>query len=748
MKIKKLNESSEYEVRRRNFERAKADFEKYGEEGNNDVLSREERMRIAKAEMDKVRQTNESKSIKIFGAKGKKLNEASLVDKKMSTLGKAGKPIYLTADQLKDVQAKYTDYDFEETEIDKGLPQGQKAYIAKKKNESLSESTDYKVKFFQVFEAPKSPTENGKMIGQRGTLDDANAFGKERVGEGNYIIKAVCDDGKTRNIDNDTDPSAYTLAESNDVQYGVHQFSTDSIIFRGTEEECGKYIDKNKKLWDDAEVYRMEPGDPHYKKDLDEASYGGAYDIEDDQYFTRDDLNSFAEEVLNHVSETFDGKYDIGGVWFENGNVTTQIVDEEGNEFQDTTHVDMRRIREPWHLKRMYAFPVATSIIAQITSFLKDSGVITENVRGQGEYSDKFYDYLDYLEDNGDSENLSYLVSQLIRYCKEEDLKDLWFDRMGKVATDNGFGVKSDVNDENKQLKESVEDEAATAQRYLDVEIPDACRTLVDIIPGVPENILLSMNNRFRKFYSILEYYINGYGSKNESLTESDSTTKNVSVAFDVTVPVKMSEDAIEHELRRKLKDTDLEINSYVEIHTLNESLTEDVEVPTLTGPVEGAESGLAALLNEALQDELKTIQMYNDTAITARAEGFDDIASQIDEINTEENKHVGQLQELLKTVSPNAQAIDAGELEAGDDLVVVEECINNSDKTGNNNNEGDVIVEGKERWEQIYNSFKAVEQELNNDGEAVTAVVDKMYQDNKDDPDYKKAYDKWSCGE
>jgi len=47
-------------------------------------------------------------------------------------------------------------------------------------------------------------------------------------------------------------------------QFGVHRFSTDSIIFRGTEAECGKYIDDREELWDDAEVYMMTPSDPHY----------------------------------------------------------------------------------------------------------------------------------------------------------------------------------------------------------------------------------------------------------------------------------------------------------------------------------------------------------------------------------------------------------------------------------------------------------------------------------------------------
>lgn len=105
-----------------------------------------------------------------------------------------------------------------------------------------------------------------------------------------------------------------------------------------------------------------------------------------------------------------------------------------------------------------------------------------------------------------------------------------------------------------------------------------------------------------------------------------------------------------------------------------NAKLIEEVEVPTLEGPNEGAEYGLSELINAAIQHELETVNEYNVLALNARAEGYDDIASVIDEINTEENKHIGQLQELLKTISPNAQAIVAGETEASDDLVSIQE--------------------------------------------------------------------------
>lgn len=245
-----------------------------------------------------------------------------------------------------------------------------------------------------------------------------------------------------------------------------------------------------------------------------------------------------------------------------------------------------------------------------------------------------------------------------------------------------------------------------------------------------------------------------------------------------------------------------------------------DVATATLEGPEEGAAAGVASLINDAIQDELKTADEYNAISITAKAEGHEDIAAVIDEINTEEHKHIGQLEKALEKVAPNAEAIEVGKVEGEQqlgevtDAVVVKEGIqpndlaanvedafvrdeldlfvadalsdgsateetlltiandssnieledmkkainaykesldtNNSNSTLNNNSDKDVLEESEvtESWEKIYQSFKTIEKELNQDGEAVTAVIDKMYQDNKHDPDYQKAYDKWASGE
>ena len=91
--------------------------------------------------------------------------------------------------------------------------------------------------------------------------------------------------------------------------------------------------------------------------------------------------------------------------------------------------------------------------------------------------------------------------------------------------------------------------------------------------------------------------------------------------------------------------------------------LLKESDTQALSGPPIGPEAGITTLLIDAINGEWETINMYNTLAINAREEGYEEIASIIDELNTEENIHVGQLQQALKLLSPNANAIGQGEI-------------------------------------------------------------------------------------
>lgn len=97
-------------------------------------------------------------------------------------------------------------------------------------------------------------------------------------------------------------------------------------------------------------------GDKDYLiRSLNESSYGGAYDIEDDQFFTRDDIDEFAYEIEDKLNANpeLGKKYRLAGVYMETPkDLYISFVDEDGYESYNTFPIDMRKIRKPNDLNR------------------------------------------------------------------------------------------------------------------------------------------------------------------------------------------------------------------------------------------------------------------------------------------------------------------------------------------------------------------------------------------------------------
>lgn len=114
--------------------------------------------------------------------------------------------------------------------------------------------------------------------------------------------------------------------------------------------------------------------DTHEYFDESIKSYGGAFDIEDDQFFTREDLDDLADVVMGHINETFYDKYEyLSSYFIENKNIKFTIFDKDGTEFTSTTHIDMRRIRKPADLKEYYGLEIAADLIKQIKEYKDDN---------------------------------------------------------------------------------------------------------------------------------------------------------------------------------------------------------------------------------------------------------------------------------------------------------------------------------------------------------------------------------------
>ena len=92
----------------------------------------------------------------------------------------------------------------------------------------------------------------------------------------------------------------------------------------------------------------------------------------------------------------------------------------------------------------------------------------------------------------------------------------------------------------------------------------------------------------------------------------------------------------------------------------LNEDLFSDVP----SGPSVGTDTTIADMLITAINDEWETIKYYNSVISALHQAGQDEMIPVIEDINNEEHKHVGQLQECLKQISPNTKSISDGETE------------------------------------------------------------------------------------
>lgn len=370
----------------------------------------------------------------------------------------------------------------------------------------------------------------------------------------------------------------------------------------------------------------------------------------DDEFWTKEELLDFADDVCAHINETFTKSYDTSEVYLTNGVIELTVIDDDGNEFSTNYKVDMRKVKRPSHIDR-FVLPVAADLIQQIKDFDNN---LSEDLSGK--YSDKFKALVDKMggEDSSlaSTMRLCGILRDMIRYCKEDDLKDLWIEK----DYDTIFG------DDDKPLDEALDVRANTNK------VIELAEEGIISWEDIARNALMYMSEwdvtDMASMYSWIEDEDDEDDEDDDDLYESfnEKDILHKLDQFQSSITVKSEDEKALKDLLRN-KNISFKIDDSKEgklKFKLNyKPLKEDFEGVPLMGPQEGPEAGMATLINTAIQDKFETIQSYNDLAVTARAEGFDDIAIAIDSLNTEENVQVGKLQDLLKTFSPNAAAID-----------------------------------------------------------------------------------------
>ncbi len=102
------------------------------------------------------------------------------------------------------------------------------------------------------------------------------------------------------------------------------------------------------------DTYDQTDRDWEYVESLTEANYGGAYDIDPEMFWTKDDLIEFSDAVCDKLTEKFGYQYDIADVGAESNNNMYILIEDttHGIEADVSFRIKMSRIRAPRDLMK------------------------------------------------------------------------------------------------------------------------------------------------------------------------------------------------------------------------------------------------------------------------------------------------------------------------------------------------------------------------------------------------------------
>ena len=99
------------------------------------------------------------------------------------------------------------------------------------------------------------------------------------------------------------------------------------------------------------------------KSELKE-SYGGAFDIEDEQYFTKEDIMDLADEVCERLYKEVHETFDVSDLYME-GNTLHMELESDFCMVDTDVKIDMRKIRKPLDIMK-YALPITNKLLPQV----------------------------------------------------------------------------------------------------------------------------------------------------------------------------------------------------------------------------------------------------------------------------------------------------------------------------------------------------------------------------------------------
>lgn len=316
----------------------------------------------------------------------------------------------------------------------------------------------------------------------------------------------------------------------------------------------GKCIDKNEKF------VTMLVDHNSFNSSLKEASYGGAYDIEDDMFFTKEELMEFGYDLAEQFSTWADDSCELSDLYMTSPvDLVMEVAESDGAEHQAKVKIDMRKIRLPKDIEKY------TDIILK-------------------QWKDSYNEYHDYDES-----------------LKEDTVKQngKWVNKGDSGETHGKFATKKQADAQRKAMfasgyqGESLEEvykhlNNREKQVYIDIiNNPEECEDIDDLKDIVHEiffydKALFAMMNRFPKDASFEELKANKIAIlKDSMLDESLNEDKIADKIISNQDSKEMTRRAIKmlKNLGGDYKDLEKEFEQTYHEKVFNESLEEDLVI-------------------------------------------------------------------------------------------------------------------------------------------------------------------------
>ena len=153
-------------------------------------------------------------------------------------------------------------------------------------------------------------------------------------------------------------------------------------------------------------------------------------------------------------------------------------------------------------------------------------------------------------------------------------------------------------------------------------------------------------------------------------------------VKYTKKVSAKSASEA-QQKIRDEYKDQTVMITSTKEVDddedNLNEDFAQDIVMDDIDDSITPDQRGFAGVINNLIIDEYDAVNGYNGAIATANAMGLDTASKLLQDISDEETRHIGELQELMKTVTPQANEIENGSREASEKIQDFEDGVDDS---------------------------------------------------------------------